>query len=44
LTKLTDEKREKIIEKLEEAIKSLERLSISVRDKAKEIENPNYIS
>jgi hypothetical protein len=39
LTRLTDEEREKMIEKLEEAIKSLERLSISVREKAKKIEN-----
>jgi len=41
LTKLTDEEREKMIEKLVEAIKSLERLSISVREKAKKIETVN---
>lgn len=41
LTKLTDEKRKMMIEKLEEAIKSLERLSISVREKAKKIEIVN---
>jgi len=39
LARLTDEEREKMIEKLEEAIKSLERLSISVREKTKKIEN-----
>jgi hypothetical protein len=39
LTKLKEEEKEKIIENLEEAIRALERLSISVGEKAKEIEN-----
>ncbi|MGD8506485.1 MAG: hypothetical protein PVF15_07475 [Candidatus Bathyarchaeota archaeon] len=39
MTKLKEEEKEKIIENLEEAIRALERLSISVGEKAKEIEN-----
>lgn len=41
MAKLTDEEREKIVEKLEEAIKALETLGNRVSEKAKEIEKPN---
>jgi hypothetical protein len=40
LTKLNEEEREKMVEKLEEAIKALESLANHVSEKKQGIENP----